>query len=481
MNDRLRYDGVRFANSNTMHLEVLVMRSLLTRRSFMKKTSAELTGAALAAVATGSLRANAAGSSNKLALLGGTAVRAKPFDSTWPIFDENEENALLKALHSRNWCCLKGSAVYDFQKEFAQAMGVSYCVLSNGGTTALSASLRCLGVGPGDEVITTANTFIATINVICNAHALPVFVDIDPDTGSIDADLIEDAMTEHTKAILPVHLSGFPADIEKIMAVADKHKIPVIEDACQSVFAEVNGKKVGTFGATGCISFQEWKSLVCGEGGAILGSDEELMRRCGAFVNNGRDPRRMKNGYPFPGSNHRMTEFQAAVLTEQFRRFKKQDRTRQKNGKYLEQELARIPGLQPRRAYNEKTRFTYVTFEMDYDRQQLNNVPASRFAEALRAEGVPVRGGERTYSRGCHKEQMLQEHLNSRAFASTFSKARLKMYRESLHLPIIDSIRPGGKEKLSMEGKIVFLGSRNDMDDVVEAFAKVAKNADKLV
>jgi len=407
-------------------------------------------------------------------------VRTKSFDQPWPIFDANEEKALLKALRSRNWCCLKGSAVYDFEKEFAKAMGVTHCVLTNGGTTALSASLHCLGVGPGDEVITTPNTFIATINVICNAHALPVFVDIDPDTGSIDADLIEPAITEHTKAILPVHLSGFPVDIEKIMAVAGQHKIPVVEDACQSVFAEVNGKKVGTFGVTGCISFQEWKSLVCGEGGAILGNDEELMRRCAAFVNNGRDPKNIKGGYPYPGSNHRMTEFQAAVLTEQFKRFRTQDQVRQKNGKYLEGELARIPGLKPRKAYNENTRFTYVTFETDYDKQQFNNVPASRFAEALRAEGIPVRGGPRTYSSGCHKEGMLEEHLNSRAFQTSFSQARLKMYRESLRLPMIDNVRPGGKERLTMESKIAFLGSRNDIDDIVEAFAKVAKNAGKL-
>ena len=451
------------------------MSSFLTRRSFIRKTSA-----ALAAAGTGSLYANVAGKSRTLALLGGTPVRSKSFDQPWPIFDENEEKALLKALRSRNWCCLKGSAVYDFEKEFARAMGVPHCVLSNGGTTALSASLHCLGVGPGDEVITTPNTFIATINVICNAHALPVFVDIDPDTGSINADLIEAAITEHTRVILPVHLSGFPADIEKIVAVAGKHKIPVVEDACQSVFAEVNGRKVGTFGATGCISFQEWKSLVCGEGGAILGTDEELMRRCAAFVNNGRDPKGAKDGYPYPGSNHRMTEFQAAVLTEQFKRFKQQDATRQENGKSLERELSKIPGLKSRKAYSEQTRFTYVTFELDYDGRHFNNIPASKFAEALRAEGIPVRGGHRTYSEGCHKEGMLEEHLNSQAFTASFSKARLKMYRESLRLPIIDSVESSERQRLSMEGKIAFLGSKSDMDDIVEAFVKVAGNSDKL-
>jgi perosamine synthetase len=456
------------------------MRPLLTRRSFMKKTSVSLTGAALAVSVTSSLYANAGNNSDRLALLGGSPVRTKSFEQPWPIFDDNEEKALLKALHSRNWCCLRGNVVYDLQKEFAEAMGVQHCVLTNGGTTALSASLHCLGVGPGDEVITTPNTFIATINVICNAHALPVFVDIDPDTGSIDADLIEDAITEHTKVILPVHLAGFPADVEKIMSIAGRHNIHVVEDACQSVFSEVNGKKVGTFGTTGCISFQEWKSLVCGEGGALLGNDEELMRRCAAFVNNGRDPMRVKRGYPFPGSNHRMTEFQAAVLTEQFKRFKKQDKIRQENGKYLEQELARIPGIKPRKRYSEKTRFTYVTFEMDYDKKCFNNVPASRIAEALRAEGIPVSGGARRYSNGCHKEGMLEEHINSQAFLKSFSQARLKKYRESLQLPIIDNVRPGGKEKLSIEGKIAFLGSKKDIDDILEAFVKVTKNIDKL-
>jgi perosamine synthetase len=453
----------------------------LTRRSFIKKTSAGLAGAALAGAGTGTLRANFISKSNKLALLGGTPVRTRKFPSTWPIFDKNEEKALLKALRNRNWCCLRGNFVYDFEKEFAEAMGVRYCTLSNGGTTALSASLHVLGVGPGDEVITSPHTFIATINVICNAHALPVYIDIDGDTGSMNAELIEEAITERTKVIMPVHLAGFPVDIEKIMAVANKHKIPVVEDACQSVFAEVNNKKVGTFGATGCISFQEWKSLVSGEGGAVLGNDEELMRRCGAFVNNGRDPKRTKRGYPYPGSNHRMTEFQAAVLTEQFKRFKKQDALRQKNGKYLEKTLSEIPGIKPKKRYCEKTRFTYVTFELDYDRQYFNNVPASKFAAALRAEGVPISGRTRKYSGGCHKEGMLEEHLNSDAFKASFTKARLKKYRESLkRLPVMDNLKPSGKEMLTMDSKIAFLEPKKDMDDIIEAFAKVAQNIDKL-
>lgn len=456
------------------------MKPSLTRRSFVGAASAGLAGAGFLAAGARSLYAAVAGKTNTLALHGGTPVRAKPFSTTWPILDEREEKALIKALRSRNWCCLRGSAVYDFEKVFAEAMGVPRCVLTNGGTTALSASLHVIGVGPGDEVITSPHTFIATINTITNLHALPIYVDVDPDTGSIDADRIEAAITEHTRAILPVHLAGWPVDIEKIMAISSRHNIPVVEDACQSAFAAVNGRKVGTFGLSGCISFQEWKSLVCGEGGAILGRDDEFMRRCAAFINNGRDPKRLERGYPFPGSNHRMTEFQAAVLAEQFKRFEKDAPRRHENGRYVEEALAKVPGLALRKRYSDNTWVTYVQLEMDYDRVQFKNVPAARFAEALRAENIPMHGGPRRYTGGCHKEKMLEEHLSSRAFQAAFSKARLEKYRQSLRLPVMDGQAAAGKERLTMDSKIPFLGSRDEMDQIIEAVHKVARNLDKL-
>lgn len=455
-------------------------KSTLTRRSFVKRSSAGLAGLGLTGFTSPPFAAMS-GKPGKLAMLGGTPVRSKPFPKTWPLFDDREEKALLKALRSRDWCCLRGHAVYDFEKAFAGDMDVSNCVLSNGGTTALDSSLRCLGVGAGDEVITTPHTFIATINPICNSHALPIFVDIDPDTGSINADLVEAAITEHTKAILPVHLGGWPVDIEKIMRVADSHNIPVVEDACQSVYAEVNGRKIGTFGATGCISFQEWKTLVCGEGGAILGNDSDLMRQCAAFVNNGRDPKGQIRGYPFPGSNHRMTEFQGAILAEQYRRFKEHDRLRQENGEYLETQLCRIPGLTPRKRYSPKTRITYFRFELDYDRTYFKGVPASKFAEALQAEGVPLSGGPRAYQGGCHREGMLQAHLDSDGFQRVFSKAKLKHYKESLNLPVMDGHIETKKEMLYGDTKIVLLGKRREIDQIIEAFHKVVRNVDKLV
>jgi dTDP-4-amino-4,6-dideoxygalactose transaminase len=448
---------------------------------FVKRSSAGLAGAALASAATTGLCADTPNKARMLAVQGGTPVRSKPYPATWPIFDENEEKALLKVLRSRNWCCLNGNEVYDFEKVFAKAMGAPYCVLANCGTSALHTSLLVLGVGPGDEVITTPRTFIATINVICNCHALPVFIDIDPDTSALNADLIEAAITEHTKAILPVHVSGYPADIEKIIAIGRKHNIPVVEDACQSVFAAVNGKKVGTFGITGSISFQEYKSLVCGEGGAILGSDQDFMLRCASFVNNGRDPlRKSTNDFPNPGSNYRMTEFQAALLAQQFNRFLEQDEIRQRNGLYLEKQLTQIPGIKHRKVYSPNTRITYFSFVLDYQKERFNNVPAEKFAEAVRAEGIPVTGRRVSYRGGCHKTRMLQVHLDSRGYQVAFSKARLQKYRESLRLPVMDNPAPGDKEVLSFAGRTAFVGSQRDMDDIVEAFAKVARNIDKL-
>ena len=369
--------------------------------------------------------------------------------------------------------------VLTFEKEFAAYSGARYCQATSSGTSSILISLNAMGVKPGDEIIIPTYTFIASYGATIFLGAAPVLCEID-ESLTMDPEDLERRITPKTKAIMPVHILGNPCNMDAIMDVANRHGIMVVEDCCQACGAAYRGKKVGTFGVTGCISFQEWKSLVSGEGGAILGNDEELMRRCAAFVNNGRDPKEEKRGYPYPGSNHRMTEFQAAVLTEQFERFKKQDEARQKNGKYLEEKLSEIPGIKPRKRYCENTRITYVMFELDYDKQYFNNVPASKFAEAVRAEGIPISGRKRKYSGGCHKEEMLEGHLNSAAFRASFSKARLDKYKESLSLPVMDNQKPSEKEMLSIDSKIAFLEKKKDMDGIVEAFAKVTKNIDKI-
>ena len=210
-------------------------------------------------------------------------------------------------------------------------LGAKGCVATASGTTALFTSLNALGVGPGDEVIVPPYTFVATINVVMLQFAIPVFVDTDRQTFQIDATKIESAITPRTKVILPVHLGGSPANMDSILEVAKKHKLAVLEDACQAHLAEWRQRKVSTIGDLGCFSFQASKNLNSGEGGAILGNNEELLERCRSFQNNGRGTRGAGFQFVRNGSNHRITEFQATLLSEQLTRLESQAKTREQN------------------------------------------------------------------------------------------------------------------------------------------------------
>ncbi len=199
-----------------------------------------------------------------------------------------------------------------FEQEMADFIGVGYSVALNSGTDALHLALRALDIGPGDEVITVAFTFVATTEAIGIVGAKPVFVDIDPDTFNMDADLIEEKITPKTKAILPVHLYGQPCDMDKIMTIAKKHNLHVIEDCCQAIGAEFKGKKVGSFGDIGCFSFYPTKNLgTMGDGGLAVTNSEALKNRMVALRNHGGAVRYYHDEI---GVNSRLDEIQAAIL-----------------------------------------------------------------------------------------------------------------------------------------------------------------------
>ena len=222
--------------------------------------------------------ATALGATDQPALLGGGKVRTAKWPS-WPVFDQVEEQALLGALRSSYWNRGGGGQNVDkFEKAYSALTGAKGCLATANGTSALLVSLSALGIGPGDEVIVPPYTFVATVNVVLALNALPVFVDTDPETFQIDHRKIEAAITDRTAAIMPVHLGGNSANLDAILEVARKHKLPVVEDACQAHLAEWRGRKVGTWGALGCFSFQASKNLNSGEGGAILTNDEDLLR-----------------------------------------------------------------------------------------------------------------------------------------------------------------------------------------------------------
>lgn len=430
----------------------------------------------LAAIASRTVPAygNVSRSAGKLAIHGGRPVRTKPWPS-WPIWDESAEESVLSILRSGNWFRGRGRTVSEFEAKYAQLLGAKRCVCTVNGTNALLTALHVLDIGVGDEVIVSPYTFIATYNVVIGSCALPVFVDTDPETFQINPDKIEERINENTRAIMPVHILGLPANMDKINAIARKHNLKVIEDACQAWLAEWRGKKCGTLGDLGCFSFQNSKHLPCGEGGAIIGNDEELMDRCYSFHNCGRPYGSVKrtSSYPIIGTNRRMTEYQAAILLSQMKRLESDMERRWTNGQYLTSKIEDIPGIVPHRLYDGVTRAAFHLYPFRYKKEHFNNAPREKFMAALAAEGVPCSGGYGPQ----YRDGLIEAALNSKNFKRSFSKARLDRYREELHYPDNDQLC---KEAVWL-GQQMLLMDKQDIDDIADAIAKVYENRDKLV
>lgn len=417
---------------------------------------------------------SAAARSDAPALLGGSPAHPGRFPS-WPVYDEREERALLDTLHSRKWLRVAGDNVNQFERAYAQAMGVKGCLATCNGTSALMLSLKALGVGPGDEVIVPPYTFIATINAVLMLHALPVFADTDPGTAQMDARTIEALMTDRTAAILPVHLGGSACDLDAILEIARQRRVPVVEDACQAHMGEWRGRKLGSWGATGCFSFQATKNMACGEGGALISNDEALLDVCFALHSHGRD--RRNSGYSFTyrmaGSNLRMDEFHAALAMVQLTRIEEQAQTRDRNAKYLTAMLREIPGITPLRMYPGCTRNAWHLYMFRYRQDAFAGLPRAKFLKALAAEGIPAGSGYTPLNQA----SFLKSTLAGGKFPKLYSPARLAQWREQNECP--------GNELLCSEAvwftQSMFLGARTDMEQVADAVRKVQKHASALV
>ncbi len=438
------------------------MSNNVTRRKFLGAASAGATGLAFAA---------APKSGDKPALLGGRPVRTEPFPS-WPQIRENDEKTWMEVLRKGRWNRYSGGYTRQFEQAWASALGAKHCLATANGTSALFTSLGVLDIGPGDEVLVPVYTFVATVNSVLMHHALPVFVDTDPETFQIDARKLEAAITPQTRCLMPVHIGGSAADLDTILAVAQKHKLPVIEDACQAHFGEWRHRKLSTLGDLGCFSFQASKNLNSGEGGAILSNNQDLIERCESFHNNGRGKANGSFAYVRNGCNLRMTEFQGALLFEQLTRVQEQSRVREQNAQYLTSQLREIPGLTPARMYEGCTRNAYHLYMFRYDKAHFANLPRSRFLQAMHAEGIPCSGGYTPLN----KEPFLKNTLDSRAYRAVYSARRLAEYEERNHYPAND--------KLCEEGiwltQTMLLGSKTDMDQIAEAARKLQAQAAML-
>lgn len=256
-----------------------------------------------------------------------------------PDIGDEEREAVSEVLDSG--MIAEGKRVAEFESAFAEYAGVEHCIAVNSGTAALHVAMLAHGIGKGDEVITTSFSFIATANTIMYTGARPVFVDIEPDTFNIDTSLIEDSITKDTKALMPVHLYGHPAEMKAITEIAEDHDLIIIEDACQAHGATYHGKKVGSFG-TGAFSFYPTKNMTTGEGGMITTNDSEVARKARMIRAHGSQQRYL---HEMIGYNMRMTDIAAAIGVAQLKKIDRFNSARQKNASLLSEGLKNIPGV----------------------------------------------------------------------------------------------------------------------------------------
>ena len=331
----------------------------------------------------------------KLAIEGGVPVRdvtARPWPR-WPVYDSSEEEALLRVLHSGCWWSVPGSEGKEFEREFAEFQHAGFGVGCANGTVALETALRALRIGCGDEVIVPAYTFVATASAVLGIGAVPVFVDIDPETLNIDTNAIEAAITPRTAGVIPVHIAGRPADMDAVLAIARRYGLAVIEDAAQAHGAAWRGRRVGAIGDIGSFSFQASKNLNSGEGGIVLTNREELADASWSVVNIGRVRTGGWYEHQVYGSNFRLTEFQAALLRTQLKRLPEQTARRTACAQALRDCLGGIDGIRLPADDPRITCHAYHLFTFRYNTDAFGGRTTAQFLKALAAEGIPCSDG----------------------------------------------------------------------------------------
>jgi dTDP-4-amino-4,6-dideoxygalactose transaminase len=439
------------------------MNRKVNRRSFL---------AAATATGVGLTISDSSRAADKPAAAVAKLARRKGSHS-WPIVTAEDEKAVGDVVRSGHW--YRGDCVSRFEETYSQLNNAKYCVAVSSGTSALFASLGALGIGPGDEVIVAPYTFVATVNVALLHYALPIFVDSDRETFLMDPRKLEAAITERTAAIIPVHVGGSVADMDSILAIARRHNVPVVEDACQAHLAQWRGRGVGTWGTTGCFSFQVSKNLCSGEGGAILTNDEPTANKCYAFHNNCRSRNTSSYNFTYEGgraTNVRMTEFQGALLLSQMKYLEERASTRSENAAYLTSMLREIPGIVPARIYEGCTRNAYHLYMFRYQPEKFAQLSRAKFLAALGREGVSGSGGYGPLN----KATFIQNALHTRPYQRVYGKTAVDNWAQRNHCPENDQLC----EEAVWFTQTTFLGSRSDMERIAEAIRKVQANAAKL-
>lgn len=405
-----------------------------------------------------------------LALLGGNPVKKTPFP-TWPVYDDHERQALMDVLESRVWWRTPGTRTLQFEQEFAAYHQARHGIAVTNGTAALEVAMAACGIRPGDEVILPDFTFVATASAVLFAGALPVLVDVTPDTYCIHPELAEAAITERTRAIIGVHMGGHPADLQRLGEIARKHGLRLVEDCAHAHGSEWQGRKVGAIGDIGTFSFQASKLMTAGEGGIVITDDDELERLARSTHDCGRMPGEWFYAHYIYGSNYRLSEWQGAVLSQQLQRLPEQTAMRTRSALLLDQALSQIEGLTPQRQDGRVTCNGHYAYIFHYNPQAFSGLPILKFIQALNAEGIPTQASyPPLHELDVFKSQEYRKRLSNEQARGTHAFLKgafpntLKAAWETVWLP-----------------QPVLLGSEEEISQVVEAIQKIQAQAKTLL
>lgn len=405
---------------------------------------------------------------SKLAIHGGKPVRSKPLipaKFSKMRYGKEEIRLLTEVIKSGNLNRVAGTKAKLLESKFEEYFGVKHAVVSSSGTAAIHIALASIGINPGDEVITTPITDMGTIIPILFQNAIPVFCDVDPRTINVTGDDIERRITKKTKAIIAVHYGGCPCEMDKIMKVAKKHNLYVIEDCAQSWLAEYGGKKAGTIGDIGCFSLNTYKHISCGDGGVTITNSRKLAGRQALFADKGWNRKSRMREHPFLGINYRMTELQAAVALAQLKKLKKIVASRRKMASLLNSMIKDVPGIIVPHV-PEGAKHSYWLYILKIDKDILK-VSEEHFGKALSSEGIPNSISRHSRPVYFYDVLKLQKTFGSSHHPFDYHRKNVK-YKKGLCPKAEDVLR----EMIVITISEFFC--RKDVEDIAKAIEKVA-------
>lgn len=404
-----------------------------------------------------------------LAILGGMPARAEAYPA-WPVFDERDEQAVTTVIRSGNWggYPYPGPRTQEFIRRFEEMQGGGYGVAVVNGTVTMEVALRACDIGWGDEVIVPAYTFQATAAAPMAAGAIPVIVDVDPETYCIDPKAVEAAITPRTRAIIPVHLGAQMADMDAIMEIAERYNLIVIEDCAHAHGAKWRGRGAGTIGHFGSFSLQSSKTVTTGEGGILLCRTQELATKAASIIDCGRPHDANEEQFNM-GANYRMSELHAALATVGLERFPEQAKEREAMAAYMDEALSEIPGVRLLKRDERHTTRSFYRYIFAIQ-PEVFGVNHKVVCAALDAEGIPCWSGYEAM----HHYELFQPKLSKLPVPSAFPE---RFAFEAMDLP--EAERACQEEAVWLDESIFRAGTKG-VDDTVNALRKIYENRGAL-